>query len=79
VVDKAKEKTSSLVILACRIYRKEGMLKKLRIGKLTSSKAPGQAQSSSWAMLTNLSSMDGSALVYGQSGAQPDGPTHSAG
>jgi hypothetical protein len=38
---KEKEKTSSLVILARRVYHKEGLLVKLQTGRLTSPEARG--------------------------------------
>jgi hypothetical protein len=75
---KAKAKTSLLVILTRRIS-KEGLLRKLRIGRLTSPKALGQAQSSSQAKLPNSSIADDPAPMRGRCGAQANGPTDSVG
>jgi hypothetical protein len=42
VADKVKDKkTSSLVIIACQVYHKEGLLRKLRTKTLTSPEVPG--------------------------------------
>jgi hypothetical protein len=41
MADKGKGKTSSLVILARRTYRKEGLLGRIQIRRLTSLEAQG--------------------------------------
>jgi hypothetical protein len=41
LADKGQDKTPSLVILACQIYCKKGLLGKLQTERLTSSEAPG--------------------------------------
>jgi hypothetical protein len=68
------------VILACRTYRKEELLRRLRSRRLTSTEAlGGHTQLSSQTRLPDSSIADGLAPVRGQSGAQTDGPADSAG
>jgi hypothetical protein len=77
VTDKDKEKISSLVILARRIYHKEGLLRKLYTKRLIVPEAPGDRLNQ--AKVPSSSIADCSAPTCGRFGAHTDGPADSAG
>jgi hypothetical protein len=80
VANKGKEKTSSLVIFARRIYHKEELLGKLQTKKTNKSRGVrGQAQSNSRAKVPTLSITDCPAPTRGRSDAHADGPVNQAG
>jgi hypothetical protein len=78
---KAKEKTSSLVILAHRVYHKEGLLEKLQTERLTSSEvSAGRLRTTKRSSLTRASwtfwhlRADGPTLKQMVRLTQPDSP-----